>query len=164
MMAAISVVIMLVSYFPYLTYAIPALAGIFIMVSFIECGAIWALGSYAASSVIVFITAETEAKLLYIMFLGYYPILKAIIEKIRNQVIEWMLKIAVFNVAAVSFYYVSSLLFSVSFDDFGNFGRYGAVIFLAISNAVFIVYDIGISRVAAYYAIVLHNKIKNIIK
>lgn len=164
MVASLSIVIMLTSYFPYLTYAIPALAGIFMMVPLIECGVSWSFGTYIASSAIIFITGETEAKLLYVLFLGYYPILKSLIERINKQAVEWMLKFICFNIAAVAFYYVSSMLFAVSFDDLGDFGKYGAFIFLAICNVVFVIYDIGISRVASYYIISLHDKVKKIIK
>ena len=36
MMAALATAFMLLSYFPYLTYAIPAVAGLFVMVTVIE--------------------------------------------------------------------------------------------------------------------------------
>lgn len=164
MTATLSVMVMFVSYFPYLTYAIPAIAGLFMMVPLIECGVSWAFGTYIASSALIFITGETEAKILYILFLGYYPILKSLIEKINKQAVEWILKLICFNIAAVAFYYVSSRLFAVSFDDFGEWGKYGALIFLAICNVVFVLYDIGISRVASYYIYALHDKIKRILK
>ena len=164
MVASLSIVIMLTSYFPYLTYAIPALAGIFMMVPLIECGISWSVGTYIASSAIIFITGETEAKLLYVLFLGYYPILKSLIEKINRQAVEWVLKFVCFNAAAIAFYYVSRILFAIPFDDLGDFGKYGALIFLAVCNVVFVIYDIGISRVAAYYIIALHDKVKKIIK
>ena len=164
LVAALSVVIMLTSYFPYLTYTIPAIAGLFMMIPLIECGAVWGFATYAASAFIVFITGETEAKILYVMFLGYYPILKSVIEKINRQIIEWTLKLLCFNVAAIAFYYVSTIVFNVSFDDFGEWGKYGALLFLALCNVVFVIYDIGISRVASYYMFALHDKVKKIIK
>lgn len=164
MIAAISVVIMLTSYFPYLTYAIPALAGIFMMVPLIECGLSWAFGSYFASAAIILIVGEVESKILYVVLLGYYPILKSVIERIDKLVIEWVLKLVCFNVAAIAFYYISTVLFSVSFDDFGAWGKYGALLFLALCNIVFVVYDIGISRVASYYMFALHDKVRKIIK
>ena len=164
LVAAISVVIMLTSYFPYLTYAIPALAGLFMMIPLVECGVSWAFATYISSAVTIFITGEIEAKILYVMFLGYYPILKSLIEKINKQIIEWIIKIVCFNAAAIAFYFVSSNLFAVSFDDFGEWGKYGAMLFLALCNAVFVLYDIGISRVAGYYMFSLHDKVRKIIK
>ena len=57
MMAALASVFMLLSYFPYLTYAIPALAGLFIMVIVIEIDCKWAIGGYIASAFLVFLLA-----------------------------------------------------------------------------------------------------------
>lgn len=164
LMAALSSAIMLAGYFPYLTYAIPALAGLFTVIPLIECGVGWGFAAYISSAAITFIIGETESKLLYILFLGYYPILKALIERIKNRVIEWALKLICFNAAVIIFYYISSAIFAISFEDFDIFGKYGAGIFLAICNAVFVLYDIGISRAASYYIFTLHDKIKKIIK
>lgn len=164
LVAAVSVVVMLTSYFPYLTYAIPALAGLFMMVPLIECGASWAFGTYVVSAMIIFITGEMKAKILYVMFLGYYPILKSLIEKINKQAVEWALKLVCFNIAAIAFYYVSTVVFGISYDDFGEWGKYGALLFLALCNIVFVLYDIGISRVASYYMFALHDKVKRILK
>lgn len=165
MIAAISVVIMLTSHFPYLTYAIPAVAGLFMMVPLIECGVSWSIGAYISSAAIILIVGEMESTILYVMLLGYYPILKSIIERINKHVIEWVLKLICFNVAAVAFYFVAtSAVIGVSFDDFGEWGKYGAWAFLALCNAVFVIYDIGISRMAGYYMMTLHNKVRKIIK
>ncbi len=134
------------------------------IVPLIEFGVSWGVGTYIASAAIIFITGEIEAKILYVMFLGYYPVLKSLIEKINKQFIEWILKLLCFNAAAIAFYFVSSKLFAVSFDDFGEWGKYGALLFLALCNVVFVLYDIGISRVASYYMFALHDKVRKIIK
>ncbi len=160
-----SITVMLTSYFPYLTYAIPAVAGLFMMVPLIECGVSWSIGAYISSAFIILIVGEIESKILYVMLLGYYPILKSLIERIHKHVIEWVLKLICFNIAAVAFYLVAtSTVIGVSFDDFGEWGKYGAWAFLALCNVVFVIYDIGVSRMATYYMITLHNKVRKIIK
>ena len=165
MVAALSITVMLTSYFPYLTYAIPAVAGLFMMVPLIECGVAWSFGAYISSAAIILLVGEMESKILYVMLLGYYPIVKSLIERINNHAIEWVLKLLCFNIAAVSFYFIaSSAIFGVSFDDFGEWGKYGAAAFLGVCNVVFVIYDIGISRIAGYYMMTLHNKVKKIIK
>ena len=166
MVAALSITVMLTSYFPYLTYAIPAIAGIFMMVPLIECGVAWSFGAYISSAIVaLLLPGDVESKILYVMLLGYYPILKSLIERINKQVIEWILKLVCFNIVAVAFYFIaSSALFGVSFDDFGEWGKYGAWAFLGVCNVVFVIYDIGISRIAGYYMMTLHNKVKKIIK
>lgn len=164
LIAALSSAIMLTSFFPYLTYAIPAISGLFVMIPLIECGVLWSVGTYIVSSVIILFTGELEATILYIMFMGYYPILKYIVERINKCVIEWVLKILGFNIVAIAYYYVLTIPFGRTFDDFGDFGKYSALIFLLICNIVFVLYDIGISRVASSYMMVLHDKVKKIIK
>ena len=47
-MAALSVVCMLLSYFPYFTYAAPGAASLFVMISLIETDKKWATGVYIA--------------------------------------------------------------------------------------------------------------------
>lgn len=161
--ASLSVVLMLFSYFPYLTYAIPALTGLIIMIPVVETGKKWAFGAYLSAAVLIFIFGEPESKILYISFFGYYPILKSVIEKICKPVIEWLLKLAVFNAAAVASYLILSYVFNISYDDFGKLGQYGAYIFLAAVNIAFVIYDIGFSRVAGLYMYRLHSKIKKLL-
>ena len=164
LIAALSVVVMLGSYFPYLTYAVPAISGLFMMVPLIECGILWSVATYITSAVIIAFAGEIEASILYIMILGYYPILKALIERINKQVIEWPLKLLSFNTAIVSFYYIYTVVFAQPFESFGNIGKYGLLAFWALCNVVFVIYDIGISRMASFYMFKLHDKIKKIMK
>lgn len=163
-MAAMATAFMLLSYFPYLTYAIPAISGLFIMVIVIEINRKWALMAYLASAILVFLMAEPESKLMYIGFLGYYPILKALIDGFRKPIIEWVIKIAVFNIAVILIYFIFSSIFSLSFEDFGVLGKYGALILLIIGNAVFVLYDIAVSRMAMLYMGMLHSRIAKFIK
>ncbi len=163
-MAALAVVFMLTSYFPYLTYAIPAIAGLFIMAVVIELNCKWAVITYLSSAVLVFLSAEPESKLLYIFFLGYYPILKAIIEKIKNPIAEWVLKILAFNTAVLIVYMIFAKPMGIDFSDFGVLGNYGAILVLALVNVAFPLYDIAVSRMANVYIFAIRPKIKRIFK
>ena len=159
-MAALAAAVMLLSYFPYLTYAIPAMAGLFRMVALIEINRKWALAAYISSAIPVLLLAESESKLLYVMFFGYYPIIKAVAEALRKPLVEWLIKIAVFNVAVLASYLLFSKMFGISMDDFGVLGKYGAWIFLASGNVVFVLYDIAVSRMAMFYLVVIKPKLK----
>ena len=158
-MAACASAFMMLSYFPYLTYAIPAVSGLFVMLLVIELGEKWALAGFISSAVIIFLLAENEAKFLYIFLFGYYPIVKAVIERLNKRMPEWLLKMLVFNAAAVLVYGVFSRLYGISLQEFGRIGRYGAWIFLAAGNGVFVLYDITVSRMAAAYMARLHGRI-----
>ena len=162
--AALAVAIMLTSYFPWLTYAIPALAGLCMMMPVIEIGCIWAFGSYIASVLPVFLFSEPEAKLLYIAFFGYYPIFKAVIDRGCNKALGWVLKFIVFNAAALLVYLVFVPLMGINMDDFGELGKYGLYAFWAAANVVFVLYDVAVSQTAAFYMMRLHPKIRRYLK
>ena len=164
MMAALATVFMLTSYFPYLTYAIPAVAGLFIMIAVIETNLKWATVSFVASAVIIALVAEPEAKMLYIMFFGYYPILKALFEKIKSRVLEYVLKFALFNTAIGLSYGLVAALFSIPVDDMNDFGKYTAIILLAAANVIFPIYDLAVSRMAEFYMVRVHPSVKKILK
>lgn len=164
MMAALATAFMLLSYFPYLTYAIPAIAGLFIMVLVIEIDLKWAFAGYITSAVLVFMFGEPESKLMYIFLFGYYPIVKALVEKIRNPIVEWIIKLACFIISVLLVYYLFAGMFGISLEDIDVLGKYGIIILLIFGAAVFVFYDIAVSRMAMMYLRVLHTKIKKIFK
>lgn len=164
MMAALAVCVMLLSYFPYLTYAIPAVAGLFIMVLVVEIDCKWAFAGYLTSTVLVFLLVEAESKLLYIFFLGYYPILKALVERIRKPVFEWIIKLICFISAVLIVYFIYTKLYGVDMSDMGALGNYGNAILLGLGTVTFVIYDIAVSRMAGFYLKVLHSKISRILK
>jgi hypothetical protein len=158
-LSALCVVIMLVSYFPYLTYAVPAFASLIMMVILIELGLKWSFFSYLTASFLVFLFAETESKILFIMFFGFYPIIKAIIEKIGKPIIEWCIKFLVFNSAVLSAYFILTKLFMLPMDDLGDFQKYGTAILLLMANVVFVFYDIVITKMAVTYIAKFHSRV-----
>ncbi len=162
--AALATAFMMLGYFPYLTYAVPAMAGLFVMVPLIEIDKKYAFFTYITSALLIFFFAEPESKMLYICLFGFYPIVKAAVERLNKAPLEWIIKILIFNACAVLDYYISVKLLGVGFDDLGVIGEYGIYIFLILCNIVFVLYDIAISRVAAFYIARLHGKIKSIIK
>lgn len=164
MFAALASVFMLISYFPYLTYAIPAVAGLFIMIAVIETDIKWATLTYLSSAVIVALIGEPEAKMLYILFFGYYPILKAIFERLKNRLLEYLLKFLSFNVAIIVAYTFVAAFLGVSVGEMGDFGKYTATIMLLAANIVFPIYDAAVSRMAQFYLLRLHSQIAKIFK
>ena len=164
MMAALAVAFMMLSYFPYLTYVIPAVSGLFIMAVVIELDLKWAFLSYASSSVLIFLFAEPESKLMYVFFLGYYPIVKALLERMRKPVIEWIIKILSFNAAVLVVYMIFAKPMGIDLSDFGALGKYGAYVLLGLGNIVFVLYDIAVSRMAMMYVKIIRPKFKNILK
>ena len=71
LMASLAVVLMLGAYFPYLTYTIPAFAGLCVMVVMLEIGSSWAISTYISSAALTILFCEPEAMLLYV-FLFFF--------------------------------------------------------------------------------------------
>lgn len=162
--AALSAAFMLTSYFPYLTYTIPAISGLFIMLPLIEISPNYAFASYLVSALISVLVAEPEAAAVYVCLLGYYPILKYLIEKIGKALLEWAIKIVYINVVIAVLYFVLSRLLGISMDDFGTLGKYGGIISVVLINITFVIYDIAVSRMSVLYMVRLHERIKRILK
>lgn len=119
----------------------------------IEIGTAWAWPVYLASSILSYLLAgDKEAAMLFVIFFGYYPILKAIIEKHSKGFTAYFFKFALFNAAMVAGYFLSIYVLLVPRDSFVLFGVYLPAVFLVAGNAVFLIYDYALSTlVLAYY-------------
>lgn len=140
--------------FPFATYALPALAGLLLVVIVIDHGMKWAWCVYAAiSALAILITPDREAAAMFVLFFGYYPILKSLLEQIRLRVVEYIVKFAIFNVAMVVAYLLIIYVLGIPdiLEEFGELGKYGVWIMLGLGNVVFILYDITISRLVGIY-------------
>lgn len=164
MMSALAVALMMLSYFPYFTYAVPAVAGLVGLVVLIEIGGKWPIFTYIVTSVLCLIFAEPEAKLMYLLLFGYYPILKSVIERISNRLVQYLLKFIVFNVAIVAVYFILNKILGMPLDDFGTLGKWGIAAFAVISNITFYYYDIVLVRVANLYLRKIHKNIRKTFK
>ena len=120
MATALSVVVLLLSAIDVLSITAAAVAGMITLFCVIELSKGWAFGVYAASSIIGFLVVPNkEGALLYIAFFGYYPILKGLIEgKIKNRVLEYALKLLVYNVAIFAAEYVLFKVMNVPLTEF----------------------------------------------
>lgn len=162
--AALSVVFMLLGYFPYFTYAAPAVAGLCMMIPVMEIGLSWAWGTYFVSSFLTLLFCEREAGILFVLFLGYYPILKALIERIRLVSLEWLFKVLSFAVGLSLCAVAWKLFLSVSLSDFGVVGTTGFVLLVVFLLIVFVIYDVGLSRLSAVYHLRLHPIFKKMFR
>ena len=162
--AALATVIMLVGYFPYLTYAIPCIASMVIMVVTVELGKKYAFATYLVSLLPITLFCETESKLLYICLVGFYPILKAVFEKPCSRVLEYALKIIFLNLSIFVIYLLSTFVLGIPFEDMGELGKYGGVILVVAANIVFLLYDFCVGKMAFAYIIKFHSSVKKMLK
>jgi len=165
--SAIAVIVMFLSIIPSFAYAVPALAGIVIWTVSEHLKVKWAYLCYAAVGLISFmLIPEVEADLFYIFFFGYYPTLCILIEKIKNKILRFLVKLGLFNIAVVIAYNITVLLLSAEemLEGMEDFGEYAVYIFWAIGNVAFIIYDVALGVIKQAYTRVIKPKIASKLK
>lgn len=149
MATALSVVLLLPTVLDVLYIALPAAAGMITLFCVIELSRGWAFGVYAATSLIsVLVVPNKEAVVLYVLFFGYYPIIKGLIEgKIKNRVLEYVIKVLVFNVAVFAAEYIFFKIMNIPLTEFldveeGTFlAKFAIPILFALANVMFFLLD-----------------------
>lgn len=164
--AALSIVLMfLTSLMPSMTYALPAAAGILVTIIVIEINKKWALGVYAAVSVLsILLVADKEAAVMYIMFFGYYPILKAVFERRFNKTVSMILKLIVFNISMIIAFIISTYVFMIPFEEMEKYGPVAAFGLLAAGNVIFVIFDFALSNIITIYNMKWRKVFKRIFK
>jgi hypothetical protein len=156
-MAAMSVVFLyFASIFPSGQLGFVAVASLFVIAAVIESGIAGGVSVFAAVSILGFLIVPAKGVMfLYLLFFGYYPVLKSLIEKISKPPVELILKLAVFNAAlSVLWFAFSGLVFDGSFLG-GNL-----LIVYILGNIAFLLYDFGVTKLIAFYLSNISSKLK----
>lgn len=131
---------------PALYILLPIVASMLLIFIASEVSTGWAWLTYIAVGILsLFITADKEAALIFIMF-GHYPILRIYLQKIKLKPLRLVCKLVAFNLSALAFFYTTVYIFGMDqmVKDFADFGKYGALIVLGIVNVLFILLDYDI--------------------
>lgn len=147
MLTALAVVLVwLASVMPRGGLVLVAVAGLLVAAVVIECGTAWALLHYAAVSILSLLLVPVKTMALwYVFVLGHYGVLKSLIERLKNDGLQWVCKLAVFAATLSLFYKLFSVAFAAALPDAG-----AGVLMLALC-AVFVVYDLAFSRLIGFY-------------
>ena len=158
-----------------LDLSVAALASFFCIFAVIELGGIYPWMIFAVTGTLsVILMPYSAGGWFYLLFFGFYPILKEKLERLRKP-IAYLFKLLIFNAAVFLGTAVTLLLFygggegKTLFDAFiFFFGGEDAGIYLALgtyllSNAVFVLYDFALTRVITFYFIKIRPRIKKFI-
>lgn len=143
------------SLFQTLDLSAAAIGSIIILIAFIELGKGWAFGIYAATSLLsMLILPYKTAAAVFAMLLGFYPILKEPLNRIKPIALSLLARIAVFNLFLTAVIYVSTAILHID-EDFFAFG----VVIYAVANVAFVIYDLALERVSVLYTSKLRSLI-----
>lgn len=157
-------VMMSASIIPFLTYAIPALAGLFILFIQIECNNKWAFAVYFCTSVVcALVVPEKECVGMYIALLGYYPILKTALDQLQKW-LSILVKSVFFVVVIVAAYTVMMKFFGISAELLEESGKYMIPILVVLGLVAFLLYDYAITVFDLAYRRKWQKKIHKIMR
>ena len=137
---------------PFATYALPAVAGAFLIPAAVEIGTRAAYVVYTSVSLLAFIMVpDREAALMFIFFFDYYPVFRLSLESHRNNLLRWLLKTAVFNASMILSYWLLIHLFGLTqlLEEFGGVAMAWAV--LGIGNIIFVIYETACRNLTLLY-------------
>ncbi len=151
-LTALSVVVLAVgSIIEVLDLSMAAIASLAVVFAVIELRGKYPYLVFAATSVlaILLLPGKTPA-LFYALFAGYYPLLKLVFEKHFSRPVSWVFKILSFLVAAALIVFLAIKLLTISpLPPLPSPFMYVAVGVLLV--AVFVIYDIALTRLITFY-------------
>lgn len=121
-----------------------ALSSFLIVVCMIELGGYMPFLVYIATSVLSFLLLPNKTVVvMYVLFFGFYPILKKYIEK-TPYILSWVIKFATFNAVFFVYYFVATKLFSVSLEQL-------KIYIVLLLNVIFFTFDLALSLFVTAY-------------
>lgn len=164
--SAFSVILILLGNIPFAEYLGPTFAGLVLVWAVEELGELTSLGIYLSSSVLAFfLSGNKEPALLYILFFGYYPILRdLLLKRVKVKALSWLIKFLVFNLTMVIAYFILIYVFGMPLEELQGLGKYGIYILLASGNILLVVLDFCIAKILLLYRHKWQKRVRNIMK
>lgn len=163
LMAALSVVILCLNNFiPILTYATPLFAALLLIPVMDEFGSKWGWMTWVCvSALAVILSADKEVAAFYI-FVGYYPMLKPVLDRIQPKPLSIISKIAVFSIAVAAMYLILVFLFRIDavINEFKTAGLIMNIITYCMMVFILMIFDKLVERMRILYLKKIKPKLK----
>lgn len=166
-MCGLSIVMMLSgSIIPFATFCAPAIGGILLMPVAVECGMKLAWVCYGAVAALsLLFVPDKEMAAIFVFLLGYYPLLKAYIERAKHPPVRFVVKAAVFNGAVFAMYGALLYLFPLQYivQEFASTAKPMLALLILLGNLCFWIYDAALANILQLYVIKLKPKLAHIL-
>lgn len=152
---------------PSFEYISPAIGGLMIWIVRKHLGVKYGMISYLVVGMLgLLIVPNYEATMMFLFLLGYYPIIREYLQKIRFKPLQWAVKLAVYVAPSVGAYMVLVNLFGLTYllDDANEFGKYGTLILLGMGAVAFVLYDVFLGLFNPFYDKIIKPKIQKRLK
>lgn len=147
---AISVVLLYIGgLLPTFSASMAALASMLTVAAVVESGITYGALCFVGAGILsALIVPEKSGVVLYCVFLGYYPIIKSLIERLGKMLFEWLIKLVFVNIV-ITVYLV--FLQKIFFADMGETLFNILPLGYLLINVVFVMYDYAMTAVAKFY-------------
>lgn len=153
------------SIFYIFAYAVPMLLGLVTLMLNKTFGKSCAMYVYIAVSLLsLLFVPEKETVMMYVLFFGYYPIVKPYIERIKVRFISFVLKLLLFNISVLAIEMICVYAFGIPFFEDGVFSKSMLFIFAAAMNFAFVMYELLLRNFTILYEKKLEGRIKQALK
>ena len=136
---------------------ISAVAGLFPAFAVIAGGLSYGFACWGTAGLLgLLLLPDKLVAILYLSALGFYPVLKSVIERLHRLAPEWLLKLLFFN----GMFTVLGMLFQDAFFQFLPDVLNRGYILYAAGNTVFVAYDLALSRLLTAVAVRLKKGLR----
>lgn len=167
LVAALSVAVMLSGgLIPIATYCVPMICGVFLLPVLLEFGRKTAWTTFAAVALISLLLGIDKEAAFFYLFLGYYPIVKWSIERIKSKPLRVGIKLLVFNGSLLIMYALLGFLLNMDalIDEFTQMSALMLILFVLMLNVCMFLYDRLLSPMVYLYVNKLRPRLKFILR
>lgn len=147
---------------PVLTYCSPLLAGVLLIPVLREYGARWALLVWAVTALLCLMLCTDKEAAFFYLFLGYYPVLKRALDRVKPRGLALAAKLAFFALSIGAMYALIAFVFrlDVGLEELEDLGRFAAAAFYVLLTVTMLIYDRALTSLAILYEYRLRPRIK----
>ncbi len=163
MAVGLSVVLMMMGgLLPVAVYIIPLLCGLVLLPISVEFGKATAWATFAATAILAMMLDFDKEAAFFYLFIGYYPIIKWQLDKIRRKPLRIAVKLALFTVSIIVMYLLLSLLFPMAqfMQEFHEMGTLLLIGMLVVYDISMLLYDRLLMAALMIYANRIRPKLR----
>lgn len=164
--SAVSFVLLCISaVVPVLSYSLPAMSGILLIIVALSLGQSAAWTIYVSVSILsLLFVPNKECAVMFVAFFGYYPVLKIKLEQLHLRPMVWASKLLTFNVSAVLAQLVVIKVLGVPLEEMESLGKWAIPLLLLLANVLFLLYDVLLSQLRRLYCLKWKKYVQRILK
>lgn len=165
MMVALGVIILYVgSLIEVLDISMAAIASLICIIALVEYGRLYAWMVFAATALAaMLLLPEKFTPSLYVLLIGYYPMIKELIERVGKKsakkvlfaAVRWGIKLLFFNAALLAVALVAIYILILPESE-----EWMQMTMILLANAAFVLYDVALTRMISAYFFRLRRRFR----